>query len=261
MREIVWQTYGETVIHPLALGFTLLMGALMFFLPRRHAMIPMLIAALFITEMQRVVVAGLDFNMIRILVLFGWARLFLRGELRGMKLNRIDKTIIWYALASIVTYTLLMKTSGALIYRLGTAFNTIGMFFLFGFLVRDFEDVIKMIKALAIISFFLAFAMLIEYATARNLFAVFGGVPEITMLREGRLRCQGAFAHPILAGSFGAGMLPLFIALWWQRPNSKFLAIIGIVSATIITWTSASSGPIGAYGAAILGMLLWHYRA
>ncbi len=56
-------------------------------------------------------------------------------------------------------------------------------------------------------------AMLYEKATGRNVFAVLGGVSEMTLIREGKLRAQGAFQHPILAGTFGATVLPLMVGL------------------------------------------------
>jgi hypothetical protein len=107
----------------------------------------------------------------------------------------------------------------------------------------------------------LAFAMLIEKTTGRNLFSVFGGVPEITMVRDGKLRCQGAFAHPILAGTFGATNLPFFIALWFKGKGCKIAAVLGMVSATIVTITPSSSGPAMAYIAAIVGLCLWRFRS
>jgi hypothetical protein len=116
------------------------------------------------------------------------------------------------------------------------------------------------IKALAVICAPLAMAMLIERATGRNAFAVFGGVSEITIVRDGRLRCQGAFAHPILAGTFGASLLPLFFSLWWQNQGSKKFAIIGGIAASIITFASSSSGPILTFAAGLAGLSLWPLR-
>lgn len=253
-------TFGETVIHPLALGFTLFMGIMMLFLPRRYVIIPMLFATLFITAEQRIVIMDLDFNMIRILVLFGWARVLLKGEIKSFKLNRIDKVIILWAVSGIITYTILWKTSTAFIYRIGRAFNIIGLYFLFRILIRDFDDFFTITKALAIISIPLSIAMLIEHSSGKNVFAIFGGVPEITYIREGRLRCQGAFAHPILAGTFGATLVPLFVGIWGKGGKTRLLVFLGIIAATIITITSASSGPVLSYISGIVALSLWPLR-
>ena len=116
MRTIEWQSYGQTVIHTIALGLTLVMGLLILILPnRKNIIVPLLVGSLFVTEFQRIVVFSLDFNMIRILVLFGWVRIIFNKERVNFKLNRIDKTIIIWAISSIVFYTLLWGTSSAFI--------------------------------------------------------------------------------------------------------------------------------------------------
>jgi hypothetical protein len=198
--------------------------------------------------------------MLRILILFGWARLVLRSEYHGIRLNILDKVMILWTVAGIISYTFLWETWQAFINRLGVSFDTLGSYFLIRCLVRDFHDIIYTIKALAVICVPLAIAMLIERATGRNAFAVFGGVPEFTLIRDGRLRCQGAFAHPILAGTFGASLLPLFLSLWWQGKGSKMFAIIGGIAVSTITFTSSSSGPIMTYAAGLAGLSLWPLR-
>jgi len=113
---------------------------------------------------------------------------------------------------------------------------------------------------LALVMIPLALAMIIEKTTGRNLFSIFGGVPEFSMIRNVKLRCQGAFSHPILAGTFGATSIPFFAALWVKDTGQKFTAILGIVSATIITITSSSSGPVMVYATVFLGLFMWILR-
>jgi len=79
-------------------------------------------------------------------------------------------------------------------------------------------------------------------------------------LREGKLRSQGPFAHPILAGTFGAVLLPLFLGLWWQNKKARAAAVLGIISATVITITSTSSTPLMGYFAGILALCFWPLR-
>ena len=66
LRGVEWETYGETILNPTAFTFLILMAILLLFLPRRHALIPFIAVALFTTSLQRVVVATLDFDFIRI---------------------------------------------------------------------------------------------------------------------------------------------------------------------------------------------------
>jgi hypothetical protein len=253
-------TYTETVIHPIALTVTLIAGLLILFLPRRFAIVPLLVSAIFITLQQQIIIATLNFTMLRILVLFGWLRLLMRSEYEGFRLSAIDVVMILWVIARTVSYVLLWQTPEALIYRLGGAFDALGIFFLMRLLIRDFGDVEYVFKVLAIICVPLAIAMLVERATGSNLFAVFGGVPEMTLIRDGRLRCQGAFKHPILAGVFGASLLPLFLSLFCQDERRKGLAVVGAISATVIVLSTASSGPAIACLAGLAGMGLWLFR-
>ncbi|MCD6321401.1 MAG: hypothetical protein J7L77_00060, partial [Clostridiales bacterium] len=68
------------------------------------------------------------------------------------------------------------------------------------------------------------------------------------------------FRHPILAGTFGATSVPLFIALWWQEEHGKFYAFLGFIFASIIVLTSRSSGPTIAYIFGIAGIITWVIR-
>jgi hypothetical protein len=83
---------------------------------------------------------------------------------------------------------------------------------------------------------------------------------EITSVRDGHLRCQGAFRHPILAGTFGATQIPLFVGLWLYRPRERWLAAAAIAAALTIVITSSSSGALMALVAVIGGLTLWRFR-
>ncbi|MBW7956462.1 MAG: hypothetical protein H3C68_01090 [Deltaproteobacteria bacterium] len=248
--------YGD--IHPLALAFALASGFLMLILPRRAALVPLILAVVFIPIQQRIIIFTLDFFILRILVLFGWARVLLKSEY-NIKLNMIDKLMLLWAFSSITVYTILWHTSAAFVNRLGISFDIIGVYFLTRFLVRSIEDILWVIKTLAVAAIPVAAAMVYEMTTQRNLFSMFGGVPEYTAMREGKLRCQGAFAHPITAGSFSASLLPLFYAARKLKYRS-LLMYAGIAATTLITISTSSSGPALAYLAGILGIFMWHFR-
>ncbi len=251
---------GQTIIHPVALGFTILMGILIFFLPRKYQIVPFMLGGFLVPMLQRIVIASLDFSMLRILLLFAFARLFLRHEMKPLKLNAIDHILILWVLFRIVTYTLLWQTSGAFFNRLGGSFDALGIYFLFRFYIRDVNDIQMIIKTLSFIAILVAVFMINERLTRHNIFSIFGGVPEITYIREGRLRCQGAFFHPILAGSFGAALMPLFISFWLNMKQERTLLFIGGIAATVITVLSSSSGPIISYAAGLAVLSLWPLR-
>lgn len=251
---------GETIIHPIALVFTILMGLLMVCLPRKYVIIPLLLAGIFIPIKQRIVIASIDFFMLRILVLFGWIRLILRSELNSLRMNNVDKLLIFYIISGIISYTILWQTMGAFINRLGMAFDALGLYFLFRFVLRDISDINKTIEVLAIITLIVSGCMVIEFVTGKNIFYIFGGVPDTTVIRDGRLRCQGAFLHPILAGSFGAALIPLFISNFRMFKQKRIIAVASSLAATIIIILSSSSGPIIAYLIALVGLSMWPFH-
>ena len=244
----------------IGITFIFLMGILIIILPRRLAVLPILMTCCYITLGQVVVIASLHFTAMRIIILFYWIRILLRREFLNIKLNNIDKLLILWTVVRLITYVMLWQTTEALINQLGVAYNVIGLYFMFRCLIYDFDDMQQMIKTLAIILIPLTILMLNEYTTGRNLFSIFGGVDEFTAMRDGKVRCQGPFAHPILAGSFGATIMPLFIFAWYKNTKNKVICIIGVLSSTIIAILSVSSGPIVAYLFGLIGLFMWPLR-
>jgi hypothetical protein len=246
-------------LNPMALGFMVCMGILLLVLPRRYALIPLFAAACYMTMGQVVKVGGLNFTIIRILALIGWLRMLVRGEFRAIRIHSIDKAMLCWTLSSVVIYTILWQTKDAFIYKCGSAYDAVGLYVLFRALVRNVPEIIKIFKTMAILIVPLAAFMVVEKFTGRNAFAVFGGVPDVTIVRDGVLRCQGPFPHSILAGTFAAALVPFFLALWWQK-HGQVLAVVGLISSTIVTLTSGSSGPVMTYACGVLGFLLWKWR-
>lgn len=262
-NEISLLKYGaasETLIHPLVLFISLIGCVLILFLNRRNVVIPFLFMGILIPLSQKIVIADFDFMVLRIIILFTLVRIFIRHEHKSIKLNLIDKIFILYGICNVICFTLLWQTFGAFTNRMGFAINVFGIYFVCRFLVRDFEDIDRIIKTLVIICVLVATCMLVEQARGKNPMAFLGGVLEITNVRQDRLRSQGPFAHAILAGTFGATLMPLFISLWWQNRNGRKWAILGCLTSIIIVASSASSGPLVSLFAGTIGFFLWHFR-
>lgn len=249
-----------TFLTPVGLSFLIVMSILILILPRRFAAVPVIITACFMTLGQSLVIGGLNFNSYRIIVFFGWLRLILRKEINVNDFNFFDKTVVWFVLVGFVTGTLLLPTMDNFINRGGYVYNVILGFFLFRFLIRDIDDVILIFKAMAILMIPFAVLIMVEHSTGRNIFSIFGGVPEITVVRGDRLRCQGPFRHPILTGTFAATSFPFFFSLWFQEGKSKILSIIAMISSMIVFLASASSGPLMAFLIALISLSMWLIR-
>lgn len=251
---------NHTQLHPLGLALTLICGAAVLAVPRRFAIWPFVLLACVVAPAQRLVVGGLDFNLVRIMVLFGFARVLMRSEFRDVRWFSVDYIIIAFAVVRTFTYTALHGTSAAFIFQAGQTFDAVGLYFLFRALIRRWDDVARTAAGFVVLSVPIAFAFLIENRTGRNAFAFFGGVPEITVIREDRMRCQGAFAHPIIAGCFWASVLPMIVALFWWGPVNRLLALVGTFCALAIVFLSASSTPVMGVIFAVVGGLLFFTR-
>ena len=125
-------------------------------------------------------------------------------------------------------------------------------------MIRNREDVNRTIRVLAVVCCVIGVFMVLEQQTGRNVFSMFGGVPEITSIREGRLRSQAVFAHAIVAGTVGATLVPVFIGLWWQ--GCKMIAAAGVIGGLVMVLTSASSTPLFALVFGVLALSLWPIR-
>jgi len=240
--------------------FTLITGILTITLPRRFAILPIILTSLYMTQGQEIVISGLNFTILRIVILFGWLRLFIRQELTPIKFNIIDKLIITYVCVGLINYFLLRQTFSAVINQLGFAYNVIGIYFFFRYLLRDYQDIERTIKILGLAILPLTIIIIYEMLTGRNIFYIFGGVHEIAVMRDYSFRCQGPFRHSILLGTFGATSMSLLVGLYANVKMRKLWLKLSIGAATLMTIASTSSGPAMAYGFGLIGFLTWYFR-
>lgn len=251
---------NQTALHPVALAALLVMIIATLVVPRRHAVIPMIVLACFIPSGQRLVLFGCDFSFLRLLTLCGWLRIMACGETRGFQWKTIDSLFVLWALAGTIAYCALEQTFASLIFKCGETYDSLGLYFLIRCLVRDWDDLECVLSAFIIISIPVALAFCLEYVTHRNPFLAFGGVPRIMDEREGRVRCQGAFSHAILAGCFWAWLVPMLIALRRSPRYGLTWVAVGLVTISVLVTLSASSTPILASLIGVFGMLAYPLR-
>jgi hypothetical protein len=260
---------AATVLNPAVLLFVVIAGVLICVLPRRKAFVPFLVASILIPMDQVLLLGSMHFPMLRLLILFGAVRIFKDRDTAGFKiftggLNKIDLSVILLAVFTAINGILLFQESGAVIFQLGNLYTTFGVYFLLRFLIRNDEDILRMVRTLVYIAAFIAPLMAWEIKTGHNPYAMLGGARASDyanlMERDDRFRALGCFGHPILAGTFGAILVPLFVLLWRRRKRDRLLAAVGIASATVIVLTSNSSTPVLAYAGGVFAILLWPIR-
>ncbi|PQO43901.1 hypothetical protein C5Y93_22205 [Blastopirellula marina] len=237
----------------------LICGVLLLTVQRKYAVLPLLALVCFISGRQCLAIAGVNFYFLRVLVLFfGAARVLMKGELRQFQFCALDRWILAYGAVYWLTGAVNWGFSLAEIkMRSGFLVEIVGLYFLLRVLIRTPEDASTTIRSMALLSIPLFLFFIIENRTGRNLFAIFGGVPEITMIREGRLRCQGAFGHPILAGTVWASFFPLVVCEVVRRGWSRLSSLLSMISIVGIVILSASSTPV--LGVVVGGVLLSMY--
>jgi hypothetical protein len=224
-------------------------------LPRRLAVLAIFVSVCYITQGERVVVLGFHFFAHRIVLLAGFVRILTRGELRTLKLNKIDWALLAFA---IVTAIVPGIRTGVWQESLGAAYDILFPYFLFRCLVTGVEDIEAILPKLAVLIIPLALCMIYESRTGTNVFNAMGGQGS-EWTRDARFRCMGSFRAPHTAGIFGATLMPLFVYLL-RRRDQRSVAVAGLVAATAITYTSNSSGPLMAYLSGLVGLLFWPLR-
>src|SRR5665213_1555040 len=253
-----------TLLHPLVLAALLLIGVLVFALPRKYILFPLFLGILLVPYGQNFYVAGNHLFVYRILLLLGWIRVLISvlvssEELLPGGFGTLDTLFTVWAFARAIATVLLFMQAGAIAGEVAFLWDAIGGYFLFRCLIRNEEDILRLLKAFAIVAVVAATGMVYEQVTRQNLFVFLGGVRLAPEIRNGRIRSQGMFAHALLAGSFGATMFPLFIALW-VRGKSWFLGTLGLVAAGVMTFAASTSTPIMTFMGGVLVLFLWPIR-
>jgi hypothetical protein len=260
---------STSVVNPAVLITILVVGILICLWPRKKALAAFLGAAILIPMDQVVLIGPAHFSMLRVLVIFGIVRLLKekfssKQPLFSGGINRLDFAVILLAIFTAVNGILLFQAMGAVIDQLGVLYTVLGVYVLLRSLIRSEEDVVHCIRIFAYIAIVVASVMGYEFATGHNPYALLGGARAAdyatVVIRDDKFRAQGPFGHSILAGTFGATLVPLFVALWWKGKKHRWLVVAAIISSTIITLTCNSSTPVMGYAAGLLALCFWPLR-
>jgi hypothetical protein len=254
-----------TILHPIVAVATVVIVVLTLLLPRKYVIVPFLLGVLLIPLPQQLYVAGVHLFIFRILILAGWIRMLWtkissNAQIFSGGVNVVDRLFFWWAIFRATSPIVLMHfASGEVIFQFGFLWDAIGGYFFLRFLIQDKNDIFRTIKTCVGIVTVLSVTMLGERIMHQNVIGYLGGIPIAVDIREGSIRSHGSFAVSITAGVFGATLLCLFVLLW-KIAGSKSFAIAGLIGATVITITSASSTPLLAYLGGILAICFWPMR-
>ena len=109
--------YGQTTLSPVGalVLFPLLAAVLM--LSRRAAVAAFIAAVCFISDGQRINIAGADFTPIRMLIAVGALRVLMRAEYAHLRWRLIDTLFVSYVVSGFGAYTLLYEFDPSAIVR------------------------------------------------------------------------------------------------------------------------------------------------
>ena len=240
-----------------AILFLLANATMLLFLPRHMAPLPLLMGACYMTLGAGIEVGPFHFMVIRILMAVGILRVIMRRERLAGELNALDWLLVLWAVWAVISSLFHNDISAVLVNRLGLIYNACSTYFLLRIFCQSKNDVVRLCRLTAVMLVPLSILMLIEKITGHNLFFVLGGVPEISEIRDGRVRAQGPFTSSILAGTVGAVCLPIMVSLWRQYGKT---AVAGIAACISMVFASTSSGPIMSTVFAIGALFMWNWR-
>ncbi|MEJ2147329.1 MAG: hypothetical protein P8020_19570 [Acidobacteriota bacterium] len=225
---------------------------------RRQVVGPALAVGMILLPLAaRVVIYGVDLDLFRVLLIVVGFRILLSGQFKEIQWGRADRFILLWVLTSVVAKTILFGTMSALINRVGFAIDILGTLLAFRFALDDSERVDAVIRTFAWCSIPICLAMIAEQLTGWNAFSWLGANWRIAV-REGGIRSQGPFSHPILAGTFGAACFPFAVYLYAR--GWKTLGVVTGLSMIAIALLPRSSGPVISLMAAVGLLLAWFWR-
>jgi hypothetical protein len=256
---------NQNTVHPVGLAALALAAALILLGPIRAIPLVLIGLAVYVPSAQRLALAGADFAFLRIGVMLALARLAAGSRLLSFRFVAIDLLVIAGTIAKVLLMPAVTGQVGILVQQVGSAFDTLGMYLVVRATIRSIDDIRTLAARSLVLCLPAAIIFGIEKSTGRNMLSVFGGIPFMTDIREGRLRCQGAFAHAILAGCYFVALLPLWLASWRDGARGRWIALGGTALTAVIVVSCASSTPVAAMlfvlAAAIAYPFWMHLRA
>lgn len=259
-----------TIVNPVVLIAVLIAGVLICVLPRKTAIVPFLAAALLTSTDHVLLIGSVHFPMLRVLILFSaarmlYARMTSKTKIFSGGITKIDIAMISLAVFTTIDGIVLWREASAVVFQCGNLYSAVGTYCTLRFLIRDQEDVKRAIHTLAFVTVVVALIMIDEQLTGHNpYYALFGGAYSdkysSVLVRDDHFRATGVFAHPILAGTFGGIVMPLFVGLWWNSPKDRRIAAMGVLSATVLPFAASSSTALFGFIGGLIGLCFWPLR-
>jgi hypothetical protein len=257
----MFEVAGQNLVHPIGLAALLACCIFVLFFDRPVVFLVVFSFLALIPSAQRVVVLGADFSFIRILILLALLRSFAKSHWGGFLRIKPDNLLLSWMVWSFISYLILYGSPNAVVTRFGYMVEAVGAYFVGRLYVKSWGDFRRSIVFLLYLSIPVVYIFLMENQTGRNLFHVFGGINEMTEVREGKIRSQGPFTHSIMAGMFWVSMFPFLAITWINREVPKVILYLSCFSMLAIVISTASSTPVMALLIIFLALLFYKAKS
>lgn len=143
---------NQTFLNPLGALLIILSILLALVLPRRYALVSLLVVACFVSPAQRVTIGGMDFNGIRLVVLAAWVRVLSRREWANFRWRTLDSLFLLWAFSASAIWGLRMGVGG-FVERLGAyVYEQFLIYLLTRVLIHEWNDVVCVTRVAAAIA-------------------------------------------------------------------------------------------------------------
>ena len=262
-QQDLYDRMGTMILHPLGISIFALMTLWTFLAPRRYVLWALLFIACLVSPAQRFAFFSIDFHFQRAIAVVILIRILFMGEIQGIKLRNIDYAVFVGAFCTVV-FSGIGQNGVYFVPILGRTLDGISIYLIARAYVRNLDDLRTVLLGAAIVAVPVMIGFIIEKSTRYNIFSTFGGVPEITAIRDGKLRAQGAFTHPIIAGVFWVVFMGMFFGVLLAKIRTIrdfIIGWIGTISAALAALMTASSTPIAGLLIVLVGWCTFPLRA
>jgi len=244
-------------MEPATTAITLIAGILTFVLRREFGALPMIVVATLVPYGQRLVIGGIGFDVVRMVLVCACVRIAFKGEYRDLRFSALDRVFLgWVVLLFLVP---LLSGSATVARQFGFLLDYFVEYLVLRCLLPVGNEIEFVARTLIFAGVIVCLGMLLERTTGKNVFHLLGA-PEAVTVREGEIRATAGFDHPILAGTFGALLLPLSWLVRKESYGGKVLWLTGMFCSLAIVKASKSSGPLYALLAGGFAIGLWPLR-
>jgi hypothetical protein len=260
----------QTFLNPIVLIATILAGWIICASRRRNALVAFLTAGILIPPDQILLLGPVHLPILRILGICAlgrvcWTKLGRKQPVFASKVSGMDMAVFAFGTFTLIDGLILWQARQELFFQLGQLLTILGVYIPLRFFIRDENDIKHAIRTFACIAALVAAIMVVEHVTGRNVVysALEGARASVlgtAINRDDHLRAAGTFAHPILAGTFGGILLPLFIGLWLKEKESRKYAAVGVVSSGVISFAASSTTALFGLFGGIAGLCFWPLR-